>query len=313
MRQVLFDTANYSVKPEAGFISGKDGFVEELGWLLEAIKHGVPAVLSDITNTVRYGDVCLLGGPDPHPFEVKSHSSRRNQRSKRQAAKLTELQNFLEKDIAMDFRGSPYIMREESSTAASDCIEIMNLCIQSARPGGYSICCPEPGLIYVAIDGDIDLSLVFDNRNIEQSSLFILNSEKTDKRWVPYLPFINSIRDTNALFDFVVGNMTLLVLVDAAYLCKHLSIPGWKISMIQHPTMIILFEHESGGTFASSTQFYGRLGFEFMSLKWYIEHHKTTVPRLFSRMELQSATITMEDLEALDAMFKNTPRYFSKE
>lgn len=314
MRQVLFETADYSVKPEAGFISGKDGFADELWWLIEAIKHGVPAVLSDITNSVRYGDVCLLGGPDPYPFEVKSHPSRRNQRGKRQAAKLAELQKFLEEDVAVDFRGSPYVRREATEMDSNCCIEQMNQCIQSARPGGYSICCPEPGLIYAAIDGDIDLSLIFDNKDMEQSSLFILNIEKSEKRWVPYLPFVNGIRDTNVLFDFILGNMSLLVLVDAAYLCKQLAMPGWKVSMIEHPTMIILFEHESGGTFASSKQFYGRFGFEFMSLRWFVEHQKSTLPKSLSDMqELKSgAIIEMEQLEALDQMIKNAPGYFNK-
>jgi hypothetical protein len=301
------------VKQEAGFISGKDGFVQELAWLFEIIKDGVPAVLSDITNSVRYGDVCLLGGDDPYPIEVKSNSSRRNQRGKRQAAKLAELQRFLEEDVAIDFRGSPYVRRVETSTLDNDCLEHMNLCIQSARPGGYSIFCPEPGLVYAAIDGHIDLSIIFDNKNMEQSSLFFLNDEKTEKRWVPYLPFVNSIRDTNALFDFVAGNMILLVLVDAAYLCKQLTMPGWKVSMIKHPTMIIRFEHENGDTFAASQQFYGRLGFEFMSLKSFVEHYKSWISSIQKGIfsEPEGVIIEGEDLEALKAELTKAPLYFA--
>jgi hypothetical protein len=72
IKHAFFDTESMSPRPEPGFIHGKDGLVNEVGLLFSAIEHKVPAVLCDITNVIRYGDVCLLGGSDPVPLEVKS-------------------------------------------------------------------------------------------------------------------------------------------------------------------------------------------------------------------------------------------------
>ncbi|RYG85118.1 MAG: hypothetical protein EON59_12885, partial [Alphaproteobacteria bacterium] len=49
-KHAYFETDTFGVKPSAGFIGGKDGLRHELGMLLSAIEHKVPAVLSDITN-----------------------------------------------------------------------------------------------------------------------------------------------------------------------------------------------------------------------------------------------------------------------
>ena len=46
------------------FLGGKAGLATELK-CLDISAAGIPAVLRDITNVLRYGDVCLLGASDP--------------------------------------------------------------------------------------------------------------------------------------------------------------------------------------------------------------------------------------------------------
>ena len=123
------------------------------------------------------------------------------------------------------------------------------------------------------------------NLNMTQPIVFTPNGDKLDRAWAPYLPFTNSIRDLHDLYDFAAGNLYLLVAVDAAVVCDRLSIPGWTTSLIADPDRIILMEHaESGAKIAISNQFFGRLGLEFMSLAWFVEHQTESVSHMWAEM-----------------------------
>lgn len=72
----LFYGNNYHVKPDSGNISGKTGLRFEFAVLKKLIGHGYPAILSDLTNVIRYGDVCVpsLKGM-PSCIELKSRKN----------------------------------------------------------------------------------------------------------------------------------------------------------------------------------------------------------------------------------------------
>ena len=284
VKHAYFESDTFGVKPGAGFIGGKDGLRRELAMLLSAVDHKVPAVLSDITNIIRYGDVCLLGGPDPVPLEVKSRPEL-NQRGKRQAAKLDLLETFLKDDVAIGFRGMPEMRRAAYGIPHRDCLDDLNACIGNARRDGWNAVCPERGLAYMAtFTGRMPDSFLA-NLNMTQPIVFTPNGDKMDRAWAPYLPFTNSIRDLHDLYDFAAGNLYLLVAVDAAVVCDRLSIPGWTTSLIADPDRIILMEHaESGAKIAISNQFFGRLGLEFMSLAWFVEHQTESVSHMWAEM-----------------------------
>jgi hypothetical protein len=291
IKHAFFETTSTDPKKEAGFVSGKVGLKHELATLLSAIKHNVPAVLSDITNIIRYGDVCLLGGNDPVPIEVKSRSGL-NQRGKRQAARLAKLEAFLENDYAANFRGMPEVRRMEFSLPHRDCIEDINLCIQTARQCGYNVVCPERGLQYIAFFGYPHLDEVLSHIQMAKPIIFNLNTDKMEKTWAPYLPFVNSIRDPDDLYDFIVGKLSLMVVVDAAVLCKRLAMPGWRASILDHPSVAILLEEvATSGKIAISSQFLGRLGYEFMSLDWFVENERTSTIQMWNEMLAGQAAV----------------------
>ena len=70
-----------------GLLEARKGIARELSLVLEAKNNNVPAMLTDITNTIRHGDVCLLGASDPYVIEVKS-SKNSNKRVKKQIEAL---------------------------------------------------------------------------------------------------------------------------------------------------------------------------------------------------------------------------------
>ena len=53
--------------------------MNELVLLDSALKHNVPALLVDLTNTIRHGDVCLMGESDPYLIEAKASKNLRDQ------------------------------------------------------------------------------------------------------------------------------------------------------------------------------------------------------------------------------------------
>lgn len=178
-KHAYFESDTFGVKPSAGFIGGKDGLRYELGMLLSAIEHKVPAVLSDITNIIRYGDVCLLGGPDPVPMEVKSRA-KLNQRGKRQSAKLNLLETFLKEDVATGFRGLPEMRRVAYGIPHRDCLDDLNACIQNARRDGWNAVCPEKGLAYMAtFTGKLPEGF-FESLNMTWPIVFTPNGDKID-------------------------------------------------------------------------------------------------------------------------------------
>jgi hypothetical protein len=312
IKHAFFETTSPYAKQDAGFITGKSGLKYELALLLSAIQHRVPAVLCDITNTIRYGDICLLGGDDPVPMEVKSRAGVLNQRGKRQAARLAELEDFLKNDYAPGFRGVPEVRRVAYAIPHRDCIADMNACIQAARADGWNVVCPERGLIYVAMFGKGPIEKILGHMGMTKPVIFMLNTDKREKTWAPYLPFVNSIRGLGDLYDFVAGNLFLIVIVDAAVMCDRLAMPGWRVSLLDLTDPAILLEEiESGGKIVVSNQFIGRLGYEFMSLDWFVEHEKVQVLDMWGSMRAgQGAVVDIAEYDRAAETYATIPRIY---
>jgi hypothetical protein len=183
VKHAFFETKSYNVKPAAGMLTGKAGLVYELASLLSAIERDVPAILCDITNTLRYGDICLLGGSDPCLLEVKS-SAKLNQRGKRQALSLKTLTDFLETDLAENFRGLPEVRRSVVDVPERTHGEALNRCIEEADRSGYAVVRPEPGLTYIAIYGSgKPMETIIPNDLKGRQIFFMLNTEKNSGTW----------------------------------------------------------------------------------------------------------------------------------
>ena len=278
-------------------LRGKSGLVNELACLFSAIEYKVPAVLCDITNTLRYGDVCLLGASDPYPIEVKS-SSRLNQRGKRQAATLKKLTDFLETDRATDFRMPGVTKRFTMSVAERNHQDAMNACIAVAEQDGHCIVHPEAGLTYVATYGHLPerpfASLAISGRQI----VFMLNEEKRSGTWTIYEPFTRSIRGCQHLLDFVVGRLVLMVMFDVDVLCQMMQRPGWDISFHEDPPATIQFHHrKTGARIGVSRQFLGRIGFEFVSPSWIAESQWLMIEELHADMLASASGMVMPNHE----------------
>jgi hypothetical protein len=284
IKHAFYATDSYDVKPSAGMLGGKSGLVNELSCLFSAIEHDVPAVLCDVTNILRYGDICLLGGSDPCLIEVKS-SPNLNQRGKRQAATLKKLTDFLETDRAEDFRTLGVTKRFAMTVPERNYQDAMNACIAVAERDGHCIVHPEPGLTYFATYGLLPKEAFATLENGGRQIMFMLNEDKISRTWTIYEPFTRSIRGRQHLLDFVVGRLVLMVVFDVDALCEAMQRPGWDISFHEDVPAAIQFHHrETGAYIGVSRQFLGRIGFEFVSLSWIAENQGGMIEELSADM-----------------------------
>jgi hypothetical protein len=283
-KHAFFAIDSYEAKPSAGLLSGKIGMERELSLLRLAIERGVPAVLCDVTNVLRYGDVCLLGGADPYPIEVKSNP-KLNQRGKRQAAALKRLAEFLTSDRAENFRAPGRTKRIAIPIPERNHQDVMNSCIAVAESAGHCIVHPEPGLTYIASYEQLHEHQLDVLAAGNQPVIFILNEDKRAGEWLIYEPFTRSIRGRQHLLDFVTGRLVIIVVFDLAVLCAAMQRPGWDVS-IHHsvPAAIQFYHRKTGAIIGLSRQFLGRVGFEFVSPSWIAECFAPNIEELLVEM-----------------------------
>lgn len=274
LKHMLYNTHNYDMKPAAGAMIGKIGLRKEWSILKLILSKEIPAVLSDLTNTIRHGDICVLIGPDPIPVEVKT-SKNRNERVERQLANLGALTKFFRTDAATDFRGLDHVVRLEIPVPDKNHADAMNECIERSRETGFGTISPETGLTYVCVrsaETVAQLGPLMKPKTI----LNILNEMKTGATWMPYFPFVLSIRRKEDLYDFMAGNITLMVLLDTQAVVDAYAAHGLSATFVNHPQLTLVVTRLGavrgrdpiGGL---STGYFARLFYDFDTIQSFID------------------------------------------
>lgn len=278
LKHMLYNTHEYSVKEAAGAILGKVGLRKEWSILKLIISREIPAVLSDLTNTIRHGDICVLIGPDPIPIEVKT-SKNRNARVDRQIASLTALTQFLKTDVAKDFRGLDQVARLEVPGSDVSHVDAMNDCIAGSRDSGFAANSPEPGLTYLAVRS-VEVASRLDQYMKPRSIVTILNEAKTEGQWMPYFPFVLSIRRKEYLYEFMNGDLTLMIILETDELVAAFAAKGLAATFVDHP-MVTLVVTRPGAIpgrdplAGISTPYFARLFYEFGSITSFVDMELT--------------------------------------
>ena len=92
-------------KEKAGFISRKKGARRERKILRELFNHGYIAILTDLTNCLRYGDIVVFSKQGQYQLiEVKS-SDTRSRRVSRQINSIGKIIDYLRTDYADELYG----------------------------------------------------------------------------------------------------------------------------------------------------------------------------------------------------------------
>lgn len=272
-------------KEGPGHMHEKAGVNAERRILHAIIRKGIAAIHCDVTNVLRYGDICVRIDEFPYLVEVKS-SDNSNNRVVRQIENLQKLRGYFETDEIEGLYGVPKIMRVAPSIKEVEYSKELNDLID--RPVREKLIWKrvEPGLIY-AICRDIEDSDLNAMMGGMRKPVFgILNQFKFTGEWCSYRPYTISIRDIDRLMDFIEGDLTILVVYDNEVVVDHARHKGYDVELIYsqiegpHGSMsedLWMYKFKKRGdlsadapTFCISTHFMGRALFEFVSIEWLV-------------------------------------------
>ncbi|WHO82565.1 hypothetical protein [Rhizobium leguminosarum] len=281
LRQAFYNTHNTNAKQDAGFLSGKAGIVGEWDEVEKWLRRGMPALLADLTNTIRHGDVCLMVGPDPVLIEVKLGEL--DTRGRQQRDSIRQLMEFFENDEIPSLRGLGKIRRTAHQSPELGYADVMEDTIIMASRTGAAFKSPEPGLWYVVItDGAIDVNATLHGLGLGHPIAYSLNEVKIARSWAPYSPLILSIRDRESSYRFMWGDVIVFVIYDLDELVAAAALRGLKTTLFsrEEDSVFELIEPTTGRNIRLAWQMFDRLAFEFTSPGWLLA---TTVERLDSQ------------------------------
>lgn len=283
LKRLLFEVNSPEIKQKSGYIGGKEGIEKEWQLVMSATEHNVPAILCDITNSIRHGDICLLGASDPHVIEVKS-SSNTNKRVKRQIESIDKIHSYFENDVG-SICGLESMKRVAFPEEEKNHNSAINEVIRSLSDDKFCRVCPEPGLHYMGIQTGAVAD--YDNlfNGIEEPLIYMLNQAKTDGRWDNYYPFTLSIKGADSLYRFLTGEVYLFVVIDGSILKSMFKGIGYDLDVVMSEDAGFIFYKMADGYeepffYIASEHYVGRLGLEFISLKWFLDKEKFMLKEL---------------------------------
>ena len=289
IKPFLYEFGSSAEKQTAGRLDGKEGLKAELSVAFDAIEHGVPAFLCDLTNCIRHGDICLLGESDPLVIEVKS-SSNTNLRIDRQLEAISGLHDYLDTDQSSKLFGAQNLKRMELSIPEVNYQTYVSNLISKAKGKGFGHHTPENGLHFFAIWGQKMEELGKILSCLEQPVVFFLNETKNAEAWGGYYPFTLSIDKPDELYAFLKGDVYLMVAIELG-VCRELATEkGWELNYRETGDYAFEF-HEAKVSekepfrFHLSRHFIGRIAHEFLSLQWVMdfqEHNNLELKSLIS-------------------------------
>ncbi len=295
LKHLYFDKNNQP-KEESGFLLGKTGFKKEYKTLVKGIQMGVPVVLSDLTNVLRYGDLYALAGSEPVPIEIKS-SENRNARTNRQLEQLNELNEFFSSDEVNDFRGMPLTKRVSLADDDISHESVINDCITNAlNNNSLAISIPENGLRYFAFTTEwLNCnSSVFEQYLGEPKPNLMMVHIPCDKRLLPSSPFVLSMELGNAL-RFMEGDINVAVEIDLQEVKSIFLSYGLHVIFLLNGDCAFQVMHDKNdifkGAFRVSEMAFLRVATEFISLKRFVEN-KAHIAKEFS---LSNVDITFDE------------------
>ncbi len=272
LKQCFYSTDNMNAKQDAGFIAGKAGLASELAMLDSALEHNVPALLVDLTNTIRHGDICLMGASDPYLIEVKA-SKKLDRRGIKQKRSLEKLHSFYEMDKSDGLRGFSNVRRVAYQTPEHTCVDQINECIAEAVNVGYAVREPERGLTYMVVKGNTpDLHKIMGPLNLTAPWVFMLNEAKSTRTWAPYVPFVLTIENADHLWAFIHGDLSIVILMELGALCQIAIDNGYPATFdrdnVLYPLRVTIPRFDSA--VGISSHMLERIGREFLSPQWVV-------------------------------------------
>lgn len=266
------------MKETSGFISGKKGAKRERKIFREVFEEGNIAILNDLTNCVRYGDLTVVKkGGHFHIFEIKTRAHK-NQLKEKQFADLQRILDYIHTDRTNYlFDENQEVKRISIHANPTNHIRLLNRLIQkviSTTKNAYRKV--EEGLYYVVLTS-YDLDIFLEIEQFSQTKLVIAPVEPGVYAKFAYYPLTLSIYDPNALCMLCEGQMSIFVVIDPNVIKNKLKANGIIVDA--------LFDDDEGGLVVRKEEsipgkpiglrigkhLCNRVFTEFLSLDWLLQ------------------------------------------
>jgi hypothetical protein len=219
-------------------------------------------------------------------FEVKTKKifSKRNCR---QEEALKALSEYLLTDKTDNLYGIGKMKRESMGFPEVNYIDKLNELIEIAYKRGYCTKEIENGLFYSVItntENDDFIKLILEK--VKKPYVVFINQAKYET--VGYYPFTLSIEEPELLLSFYRGDMLITVCIDMDVMTNELLKHGLKLSIEEDSEgeefPFVIADSASIDLkdiyMRISRHFFGRIAFEFLSLKWFIDEIVYKVSKL---------------------------------
>lgn len=256
--------------------------------------NGVPAILCDLTNVLRYGDICVLGSSDPLIIEVKSSNSK-DKRGKRQKKNLLRLERFFKTDSAENYRGfAGTTLRVESTGNPETFSNMLADSIEKARSCGSDVLEVDGCLRFLVATSD-EINYEEFLADVSKDHLFLndLNSFKNQMNWGCYYPYALTLKDTSHFAKFVEGKLIIISAFDFKSFeeCCEADSHRLSIEIIDGNIQCHLSACATNGNSAPSDFIIGdhimcRMWMDFIRPKWIVENAIHMSTTFLARKEL---------------------------
>jgi hypothetical protein len=282
-----WDIKPFARKEHAGFITGKQGLRFELKVLRLILSAGIPAILADITNCVRHGDILVIKDGLPIPLECKS-GRETGDRSARQSDAAQAVLDYLRTGTGQHpsfpgwtMRRVPLAVTERSHRRA-----FANTAARALR-NGWAVSFPERGLGYLvfhSVPTNAILRRVV--RRFREPPMWV----GVSGTWRPepyYYPLALALDDPEVAWSLYVHEVTAVVFIDRAYLIQRARDLGADIRFVDDGEWMMEVTVAIGGEPAVmkvAGQFFLRVAFELSSIEWFVQElvRKATLTNLNS-------------------------------
>lgn len=268
-----WDIKPLAFKEPAGDVSRNPGSRAERRMLRRLSGAGFPVLLNDLTNCLRYGDLTLAGPERPVIFEVK-RARQLSEKDLRQIAEMRKIRSYLHNDLTTSFRRKNWTAFRSAVPSPPRYYhrEFAGL-LRTALRQGTAWCTPEPGLLYYATAvGDLVKLHELAHRYIRDPYLLVVSRHGRSPAYFPY-PLI--LKETDTLVAFLQERVHALVLMDLAVLKFLLAARGCGMEVLDKAAYaFVLRPHDPASPLHGvhiGHHMVGRIGMEFLSLKWMVE------------------------------------------
>lgn len=271
-----WDIKPLAIRPRPGYVLGKEGLSLEMKFLNILFSVGEVAILNDITNCLRYGDITVIRKNGEFRILEIKNSPKLSWRAVKQRVQAENILNYLESGWTNSLyekkqhveRYNPFDSEEVHYRKQ------LHALTDEVLGNGFSYVEVESGLIYLAglkINAD-RINEVLDEYNKQAWPILQLNPRKyVDTPY--YYPIILSIRSPEAIYRFLQKDLVVFILLRPGRIQEIFEKYGCVVMPPTSDEYLFSFQSQAkdGLVINTSWEMFFRCFYQFLSVEWFVK------------------------------------------